>query len=319
MLTSPPEIFAKVHQLKAQRQEFILASVIAVHGAASAKTGAKAIFDAQGLNLLGWVGGGCAESFLAREALEALKQRTPRIVTVDLDDEVFGLMPCGGKMDVYLEPHFPATTLDLPDLGTWTPHVIQFFQQLGYDCRVAGGSQEIQNWGDVFVLAAETLARKHHRALRPWRDIKGAGPGPLPKISRQPRQQLLVFGQSRITEEICRLSRLLEITPEVFAKPHSFPVGTSGAWVVVASHHQLDHKLIAQALHAEAEYVALVASAKRTQLIAEDLRASGLTDKTMSHFFAPAGLNLPTETPTQIAFSILAELLFLQRGLTPWI
>jgi len=335
MLTSPPEIFAKAHELKAQNQEFVLASVIAVYGAASAKTGSKAIFDSTGANVLGWVGGGCAESFLAREALAALKQRTPRIVTVDLDDEVFGLMPCGGKMEVYLEPHFPAQILELSDLGSWNLPATQFFQQLGYGCHVSGGGRTIHGWADVFVLAAETLALTHDRSLRPWRNVKGGG-GTLPKISSRP-SQFVVLGQTRITEEICRLSRLLELTPEVFAqnpKPGSFPAGVSvcelpidfsslnfkvGSWVIVASHHQLDHKLIARALHAQAEYVALVASEKRTKLITEDLRGSGFSDQALSRFFAPAGLNVPTETPTQIAFSILAELVFLQRGLTPWI
>src|SRR6185312_15679773 len=89
-------------------------------------------------------------------------------------------------------------------------------------------AREVSNWSDVFVLAAELLALKQDRALRPWRDIKGEG-GPLPKISRSP-SQLVVLGQTRITEELCRLSRLLGLTPEVFAqnpKPGAFPVGTS--------------------------------------------------------------------------------------------
>src|SRR5262249_46648263 len=113
-------------------QSFILATVVAVHGSASAKTGSKAIFSAEGSNILGWVGGGCAESFLAREALEALKLKTPRVVRVDLDDEVFGLMPCGGTMDVYLEPPFPATSIELPDLGEWSTDAARFVQQLGF-------------------------------------------------------------------------------------------------------------------------------------------------------------------------------------------
>ena len=41
MLTSPPEIFAKANQLKIAAQDFVMASVIAVRGAASAKTGTQ--------------------------------------------------------------------------------------------------------------------------------------------------------------------------------------------------------------------------------------------------------------------------------------
>ena len=106
MLTSPPDIFRKLQELKESQETFVLATVVAVRGATSAKTGSKAIFNSQAKNILGWVGGGCAEAFLARQALQCLEIKFPRVVSVDLDDEVFGLMPCGGVMDVYLEPHF---------------------------------------------------------------------------------------------------------------------------------------------------------------------------------------------------------------------
>src|SRR5271154_1035776 len=99
MHTSPNEIFAAVDALKRRQENFVLATVIRVHGSTSAKLGAKAIFSSDGKNVLGWVGGGCAESFLSREATLSLDEKIPRIVNVDLDDEVFGLMPCGGTMD----------------------------------------------------------------------------------------------------------------------------------------------------------------------------------------------------------------------------
>ncbi|MGZ3723660.1 MAG: XdhC family protein [Bdellovibrionales bacterium] len=336
MLTSPPDIFAKANQLKLEAQNFVMASVIAVRGAASAKTGSKALFDSEGKNILGWVGGGCAESFLARESLEVLKTKSPRIVTVDLDDEVFGLMPCGGVMDVYLEPHFAASQLTLPDMGRWNASVTQFIQQLGYDVAFTACKKEISNWADAFKETAIALAIKNDRALVPWRNLKGQGETELPWLRAEPAQ-LTVLGQTRITEELCRLSKLLEFPVKVFAQNpegSAFPVGTSvcelpidissitlpqGSWVIVASHHQLDHKFIAHALTANAEYVALVASEKRTGLIHTDLKANGFSDLQLNHFFAPAGLVMPTETPTQIALSILCEILFLQNGGTPWI
>ena len=342
MLTSPPDIFAKAHELKSRAENFVMASVIAVRGAASAKTGSKALFDAQGKNLLGWVGGGCAEAFLARQSLEVLKSKTPRIVTVDLDDEVFGLMPCGGVMDVYLEPHFAAPTLSLPSFGTWDQSISQFVHQLGYDLSTTAAKitdadiLEIKSWKDIFKCVAISLANKTDRALVPWRNLKGQGEVARPTLRSVPTQ-LTVLGQTRITEELCRLARLLDFPLKVFTlnpAQDSFPTGTSvcelpldiskstlpeGSWVVVASHHQLDHKLIAQALSRGAEYVALVASEKRTRLIHADLKRSGFTQSQLNHFFAPAGLVMPTDTPTQIAFSIVCEILFLQEGGTVWI
>src|SRR5690606_12182372 len=76
------------------------------------RTGAKAVLDAEGAVLAGWVGGGCAESIIAYAAIESLESETPQVVDVDLDDEVLGAgMPCGGRMRVYVEPGIPRPTL----------------------------------------------------------------------------------------------------------------------------------------------------------------------------------------------------------------
>jgi xanthine dehydrogenase accessory factor len=90
----------------------VVATVVHVEGSASAKPGAKAILDAQGHILFGWIGGGCAESTVSEEARGVLAERRPRLVRLDLDDEVLGVgMPCGGYMDVYIEPLMPQPKL----------------------------------------------------------------------------------------------------------------------------------------------------------------------------------------------------------------
>jgi xanthine dehydrogenase accessory factor len=90
----------------------VIATVVAVDGSASAQPGAKALLDARGQRLLGWVGGGCAETTVGEAAREALAERRPRQIRLDLDDEVLGVgMPCGGFMTVYLEPVLPRTRL----------------------------------------------------------------------------------------------------------------------------------------------------------------------------------------------------------------
>jgi xanthine dehydrogenase accessory factor len=85
-------------------ESVVVAMVVRIEGSASAKPGAKAIVDAQGRLVWGWVGGGCAESAVRDAAREVLAERKPRMILVDLDDEVLGVgMPCGGYMEIYLE------------------------------------------------------------------------------------------------------------------------------------------------------------------------------------------------------------------------
>jgi xanthine dehydrogenase accessory factor len=91
---------------------FAIATVVAVHGSASAQPGSSALIDASGTNLFGWVGGGCAERFVCEQAVEAILAGRARMVTVDLDDEIFGIgMPCGGRMEVFIEPVPPTPAL----------------------------------------------------------------------------------------------------------------------------------------------------------------------------------------------------------------
>jgi xanthine dehydrogenase accessory factor len=97
-----------MEEMLRQDVPFIVATVIDVRGSAVAKPGAKAIIDGEGRPVFGWVGGGCVESFVCAESREALRAGAPRIITADLEDELSGVgLPCGGVMQIFLEPVIP--------------------------------------------------------------------------------------------------------------------------------------------------------------------------------------------------------------------
>ncbi len=103
------DLYAKAGELAARRLPFAVATVVRVEGSSSARRGSKAIIDAQGRIVMGWVGGGCAESAVRSEALKCMQSEKPALITLDMQDEVLGVgMPCGGLMDVYIDPVTPA-------------------------------------------------------------------------------------------------------------------------------------------------------------------------------------------------------------------
>jgi xanthine dehydrogenase accessory factor len=111
-MTMGTEFYSKMAELAAARKTFATATVVRVEGSSSAKPGAKAIIDQDGKILLGWVGGGCAESAVRTEALRCIAMERPEMITLDMMDELAGVgMPCGGKMDVYIEPVLPQPEL----------------------------------------------------------------------------------------------------------------------------------------------------------------------------------------------------------------
>ena len=68
-----------------------IADVVETVGSTSAHAGDKAMIDAAGAVLAGWVGGGCAEATVRQAAQDCLSDGTPRLIGLDLDDEVLGV------------------------------------------------------------------------------------------------------------------------------------------------------------------------------------------------------------------------------------
>jgi xanthine dehydrogenase accessory factor len=104
--------YSKAAEFSLQRRPFAIATVVRVQGSSSAKMGSKALIDDQGKILMGWVGGGCAESAVRSDALKCMQQEKPHLISLNMQDEVLGVgMPCGGMMDVYIEPVMPQPEL----------------------------------------------------------------------------------------------------------------------------------------------------------------------------------------------------------------
>ena len=81
------DLYRKAAELASHRVPFAIGTVVRVEGSSSAHRGSKAIIDPLGKLLLGWVGGGCAESAVKSEALKCIETEKPRLITVDMTDE----------------------------------------------------------------------------------------------------------------------------------------------------------------------------------------------------------------------------------------
>lgn len=120
-------------RLRAEGEPYAVATVVETEGSASARPGAKALITGQGTVLAGWVGGGCAESTVSQAAMDCLRRGEPKVVELDLNDEVLGVgMPCGGSMRVYVEPVLPRPTLWLLGHGRVAECLCRFAATLGF-------------------------------------------------------------------------------------------------------------------------------------------------------------------------------------------
>jgi xanthine dehydrogenase accessory factor len=132
------DIFSTLNELRSRGAPFAIATVIEIEGSGSAKPGSKALIDADAKVILGWVGGGCVENVVRQEAMESIRDGRPRIVSVDLTDEVFGVgMPCGGMMKVYIDPILPRPQLVIAGHGRIAETLALFGEIAGFSVTVA--------------------------------------------------------------------------------------------------------------------------------------------------------------------------------------
>lgn len=109
---NPADFPSFLSQTSASGKPFCVATVVRVDGSASAAAGAKAIVGDDGRVLFGYVGGGCVEAAVADAAVQALREGRPRVLPVELTDELGGAgVPCGGRMEIFVEPFSPAPRL----------------------------------------------------------------------------------------------------------------------------------------------------------------------------------------------------------------
>lgn len=105
--------------LRADEQPFVIATVVAYKSPQSARPGSKAIIKPDG-SIAGWIGGGCVQPIVIREAQKALQTGKPKLVSISPESahtDWKGVesyeMTCqgGGSLEIYLEPVLPKPEL----------------------------------------------------------------------------------------------------------------------------------------------------------------------------------------------------------------
>lgn len=332
----PVGFFNAVEKLRVLNRPFAIATVIAVRGSASAKPGSKALIDENGRNVWGWVGGGCAESFVVKNAVEAMGEGLTRIVEADLDDEIFGLgMPCGGVMDVYIEPQKPVEKITISEAAEISEAALHLARWMGFEPKFSEGSSQVRGTKleRCLYAIAHAISDARETSFSPLKRVRGMTPQ-IHAWPEAPLSELLIVGSSRITEALAQLATMLRWNVRAYGwnldranYPASVAIVESnagfsnfevieGSAVIVASHHKGDLEFIQTSMTSGASYVGMVASPKRAGLVFEHLTEQKMAATELGKVFAPAGLEMHCNGPQEIALSILAEIIWL-KGESP--
>jgi xanthine dehydrogenase accessory factor len=113
------DILDQVGRLRAEGEPFVIATVVAYKSPQSARPGSKAIIKPDG-SISGWIGGGCVQPIVIREAQKALNTGKPKLISISPEpahEDWKGVedyqMTCtgGGSLEIYIEPVLPRPDL----------------------------------------------------------------------------------------------------------------------------------------------------------------------------------------------------------------
>jgi xanthine dehydrogenase accessory factor len=126
----------------------------------SGKPGDKAIIQSDG-NVWGWIRAGCVQPLVIREALQAMKEGSPRIVHIAQSTEsepALGsnyAMSChgGGALDVYIEPVLPKSRILIFGRSPAAQSLSKLGKAVGYGIGVVSDGATRELFPDADFIA----------------------------------------------------------------------------------------------------------------------------------------------------------------------
>jgi xanthine dehydrogenase accessory factor len=128
-----------------------------------------------------------------------------------------------------------------------------------------------------------------------------------------PAPRVLVVGDTPIAAAVLSLGG--ELGLELVPVDGGAPEPASGDLaLVVAAHGRDELHTLRRGLEAGVPYIGLVASHKRGAGVLSDLRADGVSEEHLALIDVPAGMDIGSRTPAEVALSILATIVAVRRG-----
>ncbi len=298
-----------------------LATVIETWGSAPRQAGSQLAISGGG-EMLGSVSGGCVEGAVITEALDALQDRNPRILTFGVSDETaFAAgLACGGTIRVLVEPvgdgaealpealladlaaarAAPRAVAIATNPTTWERRLLTPGADLAADARFKSDRSGMEEDGRFIAI--------HNPPLR-----------------------LIVVGAVHIAQPLLALARTCGYAPTLvdprgaFGSQDRFPGETilddwpdealaqlqpdARTAIVTLTHDpKLDDPAIRFALASPAFYLGCLGSTRTHAKRVDRLTAAGFTPAQIAKVHAPVGLDIGARTPAEIAISVMAQI-----------
>ena len=316
------EIDKVMHVLAEWKQLGVLATVVSVEGSSYRKPGATMLIGEDG-SAIGAVSGGCIEKEVIRRAKPVFQSGEPILISYD-GRYTLG---CNGTLFILIEPFKPADKQRLFSLYFDTFRARESWQIVTTFDGDSMGSNLIFNQSDAFPLhsyaPSVTSAKSTENSER---DIL------VQDIT--PSRQLFVIGTELDAVKLCGMASELGYVvkmilhpnnPDVVAKDKNYDtviiapgeLNTSlqlddqSAVVLMTHSYSRDLLYLSDLATGPAvRFLGLVGPKQRAAELMNDMLEQGIEPPAWfdQRIYAPAGLDIGGEIPSEIAVSILAEI-----------
>ncbi|NNC36377.1 MAG: XdhC family protein [Hyphomonadaceae bacterium] len=281
-----------------------LATLVGIDGSAPRPLGSQIAVADDG-DAQGYITGGCAEASIVAEALRLIELGENRLVRYGEGSPYKDIaLPCGSGIDVYFD-----TKIE-PGLVAGILENLETRQPVALASNIANGTSQAAPYESRLpVLIAQIFTRPYV----PHFQLFIAGKGPVvPALANLAHHAgVSVVAASPEPATLAEITDTDILTSHVNA-PEEFAPRPLDPWcaaVTLFHDHEWEPPILTHFLGSDCFYVGALGSRKTHAIRLEALFANGVPTDQLESLKGPVGLDIQASTPTEVAISILAEII----------
>lgn len=347
------DILSTVAAILKSGEDIVLVRIISDKGSTPRSAGAMMAISRNG-RIIGTIGGGLVDANAIKKAKEVFERSCSIISGIDMSaEEAAGAdMICGGMLE-FLCDYIPSNRqtievfessrvaqksyqkhllcMEFEENGKYVKAVRRFLIQDGYAAQELSASPDIRNrlWEVGKTIAGSAFI--------------GVGDRKYCIDVLESNETLLIFGAGHVGKEVAVLAMNVGFhvialdDRDAFANETRFPapaevvvvdsfddcfknfIINDGSYIVIVTRgHVHDKTVLGQALATNAGYIGMIGSRRKRDIIYNDLLSEGFRNEDLKRVKSPIGLPIDTDTPEEIAVSIVGQLIHLRSQKRKW-
>lgn len=333
-----------------QGQAFAVITIMTHKGSTPRTSGSKMIV-LKDRTIFGTIGGGLVEAMVIDAGVELLELNKCKIMEFALNKKLKdGLdMVCGGDLTVLMEAYVKSpelisvfqalVALEKKGKKGFLVSKIKGFSKSDFTTQKCLALPDTSVKGSMVLPVQLMEAIQEDRFSGSFPVLYNAGLEEFIVEPVLPLDVIYIFGAGHVGFQLAKMAMLADFQTIIvddrgeFANLERFPdskevhavdhfkkafddlnIDTNAYLVIMTRGHLHDQTVLEQALKTSAAYVGMIGSSSKRKQIYDNLMEKGVSKKSLEKVYSPIGLEIMSETPAEIAVSIIGEIILVRAS-----